>query len=37
MARLGANVVGVDSNSNSYQMALSHLENYQGTELNFMK
>lgn len=37
LARLGAKVVGIDSNANSYNIATGHLESYQGGEAKFMK
>ena len=36
LARLGAQVVGIDSNSNSFKIASSHLNNYEGEESKYM-
>lgn len=36
LGRLGANVLGIDSNSNSYEIARGHLGQYQGREAEFM-
>lgn len=37
LGRLGAKVIGIDSNENSYEVALNHLNSYEGRELGFMK
>jgi ubiquinone biosynthesis O-methyltransferase len=37
LARLGGKVTGIDSNSNSYDIANSHLHKYKGNEGIFMK
>jgi ubiquinone biosynthesis O-methyltransferase len=37
LGRLGANVVGIDSNSNSYEIASGHLEQYEGKEADYMR
>ena len=37
LARLGSEVIGVDSSENSFEIASNHLNNYQGKELEYMK
>jgi ubiquinone biosynthesis O-methyltransferase len=37
LARLGGQVIGIDSNINSYNIASTHLNNYEGEELKYMR
>lgn len=37
LARLDANVIGIDPNETSFQIATNHLEIYQGTEKDMLK
>ena len=37
IARLGGNIVGIDSNENSYNIAATHLETYEGNEYKNLK
>jgi len=37
LARLGADIIGIDSNANSFNIASAHLNNYEGDELKYMQ